>query len=188
MFGGYPPASFPVGGSSALGSVGWVGGGLEIAAQVAAGELPTPDRIYVALGSGGTAAGLLVGLRLAGLPSEVVAVRHSQNGRTLRARRLGDEEGLTPGDRLDDFVGRYRCGASSVLAVSREGRQLFAQLTGQPRYPIFYETGDRFAWHAVQANAGFLRDAGGKVTGVRHTQNGRNFVAPKIADLAAGAE
>lgn len=75
MFGGYPPATISVGGSNPLGTLGWVGGGLEIAAQVAAGQLPAPDRIYVALGSGGTAAGLLLGLRLAGLASEVVAVR-----------------------------------------------------------------------------------------------------------------
>lgn len=75
VFGGHPPETFPIGGSNPLGCVGWVGGGLELAAQVAAGELPAPDRIYVALGSGGTAAGLLVGLRLAGLGSEVVAVR-----------------------------------------------------------------------------------------------------------------
>ncbi len=89
-FGGYPPTSFPIGGSSPLGCVGWVGGGLEIAAQVAAGELPAPDRIYVALGSGGTAAGLLVGLRLAGLASEVVAVRAAPSwlASGLRVRRL----------------------------------------------------------------------------------------------------
>jgi D-cysteine desulfhydrase len=75
LFGGASPAVLPVGGSSPLGALGWVGAGLELAAQVAAGELPAPDRVYVALGSGGTVAGLLVGLRLAGLPTEVVAVR-----------------------------------------------------------------------------------------------------------------
>jgi D-cysteine desulfhydrase len=75
LFGGFPPVSIPIGGSSPLGCLGWVEAGMEIAAQVEAGELPAPERIYVAFGSGGTAAGLLVGLRLAGLRSEVVAVR-----------------------------------------------------------------------------------------------------------------
>jgi 1-aminocyclopropane-1-carboxylate deaminase/D-cysteine desulfhydrase-like pyridoxal-dependent ACC family enzyme len=75
VFGGYPPAAVPIGGSSPLGCVGWVGAGLELAAQVSAGALPAPDRIYLPLGSSGTAAGLLVGLRLAGLTAEVVAVR-----------------------------------------------------------------------------------------------------------------
>ncbi len=90
LFGGYPPLVLPIGGSNVLGSLGWVGGGLEIAAQVAAGELPAPDRIYVALGSGGTVAGLWVGLRLGGLASEVVAVRAAPSwlASPLRVRRL----------------------------------------------------------------------------------------------------
>ncbi|HEY2747177.1 MAG TPA: pyridoxal-phosphate dependent enzyme [Polyangia bacterium] len=55
------------GGSSPIGSLGWVSAGLELLEQIARGELPRPDVIYVALGSCGTAAGLLVGL--AGAPS-----------------------------------------------------------------------------------------------------------------------
>ena len=50
-----------------LGSLGWVSAGLELLEQIGRGELPRPDVIYVALGSCGTAAGLLVGL--AGAPS-----------------------------------------------------------------------------------------------------------------------
>lgn len=71
---GAPLALIPTGGTSALGVVGLVRAGLELAAQVRAGELPEPDAIFVALGSGGTAAGLVAGLRLAGLRSRVVAV------------------------------------------------------------------------------------------------------------------
>ncbi|HEX9102093.1 MAG TPA: pyridoxal-phosphate dependent enzyme, partial [Polyangia bacterium] len=55
------------GGSSPIGSLGYVSAGLELLEQIAAGVLPRPDVIYVALGSCGTAAGLLVGL--AGAPS-----------------------------------------------------------------------------------------------------------------------
>ena len=39
------------------------------------GLLPEPDQLWVPLGSGGNAAGLLVGLRLAGLQTRVMAVR-----------------------------------------------------------------------------------------------------------------
>jgi 1-aminocyclopropane-1-carboxylate deaminase/D-cysteine desulfhydrase-like pyridoxal-dependent ACC family enzyme len=67
------------GGSSPTGTLGYVSAGLELLEQIARGELPPPDVIYVALGSCGTAAGLLVGLRgapsLAGLDAEVVGVR-----------------------------------------------------------------------------------------------------------------
>lgn len=72
---GRAPLIVPVGGSSLEGVFGWISGGLEIAAAVRAGVMPKPARIYTALGSGGTAAGLLIGLRLAGLHSIVVGVR-----------------------------------------------------------------------------------------------------------------
>jgi D-cysteine desulfhydrase len=64
-----------IGGSTPRGILGWVDGALELAAQVARGELPEPTRIYVPAGSGGIAAGLLVGLRWAGLASTVHAVQ-----------------------------------------------------------------------------------------------------------------
>ncbi len=54
------------GGSSVTGSLGYVSAGLELKEQIARGELPRPDVIYVALGSCGTAAGLLCGLRRPG--------------------------------------------------------------------------------------------------------------------------
>jgi len=68
------PYLLPTGGSSPLGAVGFVNAALELADQIAAGELPEPAHIFVALGSGGTAAGLLLGLRLAGLRSRLVPV------------------------------------------------------------------------------------------------------------------
>lgn len=68
------PYYLPTGGSSPLGAVGFVNAALELADQIAAGELPEPAHIFVALGSGGTAAGLLLGLRLAGLRTRLVSV------------------------------------------------------------------------------------------------------------------
>lgn len=65
----------PVGGSTAAGALGHVNAALELAEQIARGELPVPARIVVPLGSAGTAAGLLAGLAIAGLPTEVIAVR-----------------------------------------------------------------------------------------------------------------
>ncbi len=65
----------PLGGSSWLGAVGFVNAGLELAAQVSQGFLPCPDRIYIANGTMGSVAGLLLGLAAAELPTEVHAVR-----------------------------------------------------------------------------------------------------------------
>ena len=68
------PYLMPPGGSAPLGCVGYVRAALELGDQIAAGEVPEPSHIVVALGSGGTAAGLLAGLRLAGLRSRLLCV------------------------------------------------------------------------------------------------------------------
>ena len=63
------------GGSSALGTLGFVAAAMELKQQIDAGELPEPDDIFLALGSGGTTAGLALGCALAGLSCRVVGVR-----------------------------------------------------------------------------------------------------------------
>ncbi len=71
------PYLLPPGGSTSVGTLGYVNAALELAEQVTAKELPEPETIVVALGSAGTAAGLALGLRLAGLTSRILAVRVS---------------------------------------------------------------------------------------------------------------
>jgi D-cysteine desulfhydrase len=68
------PWYLPAGGSNAFGALAYADTALEIAAQVEAGDLPEPATIVTAVGSGGTAAGLALGLRLAGLPTRVFGV------------------------------------------------------------------------------------------------------------------
>lgn len=71
---GARPYYLPAGGSSPVGSLGYVETALEIAAQVEAGLMPAPEVVVTAVGSGGTAAGLALGLRLAGLDTRVLGV------------------------------------------------------------------------------------------------------------------
>jgi D-cysteine desulfhydrase len=68
------PLLVPTGGSGPIGNAGFVSAGLELAEQVRAGELPEPALAFVPVGSGGTLAGLVVGLRLAGLSTRGVGV------------------------------------------------------------------------------------------------------------------
>ena len=63
------------GGSSPLGTIGYVNAGFEIKEQVANGLMPEPDKIFVPLGTMGTAVGLTIGLKAAGLNTRVVSVR-----------------------------------------------------------------------------------------------------------------
>lgn len=86
---GLRPFFIMVGGSSRLGCVGYVNAAFELAEQVRAGLLPEPDVIFVPLGTCGTAAGLIAGLKAAGLNSRVAAVRVADpfpaNAMVLRA-------------------------------------------------------------------------------------------------------
>jgi len=70
-----PPYLLWAGGSSTLGVLGYVEAALEIAAQVEQGLLPEPESIFVPVGSAGTLAGLVLGLKLSGLASRPVGVR-----------------------------------------------------------------------------------------------------------------
>ncbi|HET9425356.1 MAG TPA: pyridoxal-phosphate dependent enzyme [Gemmatimonadaceae bacterium] len=87
----------PAGGTSPLGILGHVNAAFELAAQIRSGELPTPARVVVPLGTGGTAAGLALGFSLAGVRTTVLAARVvprivGRHGRVMRlaraARRL----------------------------------------------------------------------------------------------------
>jgi len=69
----------PLGGSCWLGTVGFVSAGLELAAQIEAGDIKVPDRIYIANGTMGSVAGLALGLALAKLSIEIHAVRVADN-------------------------------------------------------------------------------------------------------------
>lgn len=67
----------PTGGSSWLGTVGFVAAGLELADQISGEEVPRPRRLYVGAGTLGTAVGIALGLALAEIDVEVHAVRVS---------------------------------------------------------------------------------------------------------------
>ncbi len=110
----------------------------------------------------------------------VNAARHTQGGSSFRAPRLPDDAvKLTPAQ-LDAFVGQYQYGPGVIMTVSREDTQLMAQLTGQPKYPLFTRSETEFAWRVVAASVKFVKGANGKVAKAVHSQNGTTFDAPKI--------
>jgi D-cysteine desulfhydrase len=65
----------PAGGSSVLGTLGFVNAAFELKNQIDEGLLPEPEYIFCALGSCGTMAGLSLGCILAGLKTTVIGVR-----------------------------------------------------------------------------------------------------------------
>lgn len=69
------PHMIPPGGSSPIGVAGYINAAFELRKQIDNGEMPEPDYVYVACGTMGTAAGLILGLRAAKLDSRVISVR-----------------------------------------------------------------------------------------------------------------
>lgn len=78
------PYALGPGGSGVTSSLGYADAAFELAEQVRAGELPEPRWIVIPLGTGGTVAGLLAGLRLAGLDTRILAVSVTRAPTTWR--------------------------------------------------------------------------------------------------------
>ncbi|MFH1831904.1 MAG: pyridoxal-phosphate dependent enzyme [bacterium] len=71
------PAGYfiPLGGSNKIGAIGYVNAAFELKKQIEQGLMPKPDVIYVTVSSAGMAAGLIVGIKAAGLDILVKPVR-----------------------------------------------------------------------------------------------------------------
>jgi 1-aminocyclopropane-1-carboxylate deaminase/D-cysteine desulfhydrase-like pyridoxal-dependent ACC family enzyme len=65
----------PPGGSDTTGTLGYLNAALELGQQIEQGQLPAPERIVVAAGTLGTAAGIAIGLTLLDLSTEITATR-----------------------------------------------------------------------------------------------------------------
>ena len=83
---------------------------------------------------------------------------------------------------LKSYEGRYDYGQGAVLIVTLEGKQLNAQMTGQPKFPIFPSSKNEFNWKVVEAKVKFVTDENGNVTNVIHYQGGQQIVAKKLMD------
>ncbi len=80
------------------------------------------------------------------------------------------------------YVGRYDY-LSAVMEVTLEEDQLFAQLTGQPRFEIFPENATKFFWKVVDAQVEFVVDDQGKCIAAKHSQGLSSFRAERLPEL-----
>lgn len=164
---GVRPLLVGPGGSNAVGTIGYVDAGLELALQVERGDAPAPDHVFVALGSGGTVAGALAGLRAAGLSSEVHAVVVADGGllgaagvRWLARGALARLRRVEPGVPAPELSGLVVDGAElgpgygHETPAAREAIELAARLEGLTLEPTY--TGKTLA-ALVRAARGPLR-------------------------------
>lgn len=71
---GTEPYVIPAGGATPYGALGFVNAVYELKEQIERHELPEPDIIVAPLGTAGTVAGLLLGIRMCNLKTKVLAV------------------------------------------------------------------------------------------------------------------
>ncbi len=107
------------GGATPEGALGYISAGLELAQQIARGELPCPERVYVGVGSTCTTAGLLVGLAHAAR----LGLGFARAPRVVAVR-------VTPWP----VTSRYR-----ILDLARRTSSCLASLAGQPRLALTVE-------------------------------------------------
>ncbi len=162
----------PFGGSSWLGTTGFVAAACELAEQFRDLGGPPPDSVYVPYGTAGTAMGLALGFRATGLPTRVVSVRVvPQNlGSTKRLVALFDEtnrelhardatlplfeEPLANVDFREEFLG---AGYADATPGAREAISLAAELEEMHLETTY--SGKAMACLIADARAGRLRDS-----------------------------
>ena len=88
---------------------------------------------------------------------------------------------------LDNYVGSYQLAPTMIMAVSRDGDQLFLQLTGQPKFQLFSEAAGKFFLKVVDAQLTFNTDAQGKATEAVLHQGGRDMTAKRIDEAQVSA-
>lgn len=152
---GRPPYFIYPGAPGTLGVLGYVNAAFEIKAQLEHQGEAEPEALFVAVGSCGTLAGLILGARLAGLGSRIVGVRIIEEdvanrpkiarmvnkaARYLRQRAPGvPRVQITPGEvnLLDDYIGpRYAFPTAEALraveqVAQTEGLPLETTYTGK---------------------------------------------------------
>lgn len=109
-------------------------------------------------------------------------------GRDLAAVFLGEKFEMPkirttislPADTLDRYVGKFALAPGAIMSITREGNQLFTQLTGQQRIEIYPESPTSFFPRVVDATITFEFGPDGKAKSITLHQNGRDMPAPRV--------
>ena len=85
-----------------------------------------------------------------------------------------------PEDVLETYVGVYELSPEFKITITKDGKKLFAQATGQSQFEIFPFAKNEFFLKVVEASITFNTDDSGKVNSMTLHQGGQNIPAPKV--------
>jgi D-alanyl-D-alanine-carboxypeptidase/D-alanyl-D-alanine-endopeptidase len=86
---------------------------------------------------------------------------------------------------LDGYIGHYELSPTAVFTVTREGDQLYVQLTSQPRAAVYPKSNTEFFYKIVDAQITFETDPQAQANVLILHQGGRDQKAKRIDDAAA---
>jgi len=81
---------------------------------------------------------------------------------------------------FDGYVGKYQLAPNFIFTITRDGAQLFAQLSGQSTLEIFPEGERDYFYKVVDAQITFVTDHNGRATELILHQNGLDQHAKRI--------
>src|SRR5437773_3346779 len=104
--------------------------------------------------------------------------------RSARAQQPQHTEIKIDAKLFDLYVGQYSFvdDPEFMLNFWREGEKFFLQPTNQGKIEIFAESESKFFLKIIEAQATFIRDAEGKVTGLVWRQNGVDSQPKRVSD------
>jgi len=114
----------------------------------------------------------------------VTSLTLHQGGNDTNAPRISDKmverkEISVPAEILKQYVGTYEIQPGLNVTITLEGNQLFTQVTGQPKFPLFAESETKFFLKIVDAQDEFIKDEKGAVTHIIHRQGRDEVKVPK---------
>jgi D-alanyl-D-alanine carboxypeptidase len=131
----------------------------------------SPARFIFVRDAGGRVTGLRIVSRIG--PAQVFA-------RTDKPLPSPRREAKVDPALYDRLVGEYELAPDFTITILRRGDKLISQATGQPEVELFPESETRFFLKVVDAQVDFIKDAGGRVTGLVLHQGGQDLPAKRI--------
>jgi CubicO group peptidase (beta-lactamase class C family) len=83
---------------------------------------------------------------------------------------------------VSEYTGRYNFQNGAVMIVTEENNNLFAQLTGQQKFPIFPSGPGEYFWKVVDAKIKFIKNTNGEVEYGNFEQNGNKIKVSRLKD------
>lgn len=94
--------------------------------------------------------------------------------------KMATEIVVVPEATLETYVGTYQLAPTFSIVVTRDGKQLFGQATGQPKFELFAKNEKEFYLKVVNAQVIFTVNNQGAVESLSLLQNGQHLVGKKI--------